>query len=127
MQPITDLSLWDKIKVSFRPIKKTHQKRDFPERLRVYRNNTPPLSNILDLHHKTVQEAYVTTQDFIKKHMKLGTKNIQIITGKGRMGQGAIRSEFEGWLDTPKFQKYIRTSEWTNDKGAINLCLKKHK
>jgi DNA-nicking Smr family endonuclease len=59
--------------------------------------------------------------------MQRGTKKIQIITGKGRMGQGAIRSEFESWLDTPQFRKYIQKCEWTNDKGAMNLCLKKRK
>ena len=127
MQPITDLSLWDKIKSSFNPIKKTHQQRDFPVKLHVRRCHRTPLPNVLDLHHKTVQEAYESTQSFIQKHMQRGTKKIQIITGKGRMGQGAIRSEFENWLDTPQFRKYIRTSEWTNDKGAMNLCLKKRK
>ncbi|MBP5343609.1 MAG: Smr/MutS family protein [Alphaproteobacteria bacterium] len=119
--------MWDKIKAHFNPIKKTHQQRELPDKLRVRRKNAVSLSNVLDLHHKTIQEAYVATQDFIQKHARLGTKNIQIITGKGRLGQGAIRSEFEGWLDTPKFRQYIRTNEWTNDKGAMNLCLKKTK
>ena len=79
------------------------------------------------MHHKTIQEAYLSTQEFLAKHTKLGTKKIQIITGKGRMNMGMIRSEFEGWLDTPIFKKYVQSGEWTHDKGAINLCLKKYK
>ena len=127
MQPVSDLSLWNKIKSSLIPIRKTHQPADFPPRLRVHRKQPVPYPNILDLHHKTVQEAYTSTQEFIRKHALLGTKNIQIITGKGHLGQGAIRSEFEGWLDTPQFRKYISAQQWTNDKGAMKLCLKKRK
>ena len=75
----------------------------------------------------TVQDAYDLTLSFIEKHYCLGTKKIQIITGKGREGKGLIRSEFPGWLDTTIFKQYIREIKWTNDKGAVNLWLKKNK
>ena len=128
MQQITaDMSLWNEVKESFTPIKKTHQQREMPKRLYVHKKQRQPVSNQLDLHHKTVQGAYLSTQEFIQRHVRLGTTQVQIITGKGHLRQGAIRTEFEGWLDTPQFRKYISKKEWTNDKGAMNLCLKKSK
>ena len=127
MKTVPDMSAWEEMKSGLVPLSKTHKKSDEPVRFRVYRKKQPAVSNVLDLHHKTVQEAYVCTQDFLAKHTRLGTKKIQIITGKGRTNAGVIRSEFEGWLDTPAFQKYVQCGAWTHDKGAINLCLKKHK
>ena len=86
-----------------------------------------PIIYCLDLHQLTIQDAYQKTRQFIEKHYKIGRKKIQIITGKGRNGQGAIRAEFSGWLDTERFKKYIRTINWTNDEGAVDLWLKKNK
>ena len=127
MQPVVDLSLWEKIKTTFVPLKKKHQKRDMPQRLTVKKVPANQISTTLDLHHKTVQDAYLETTDFISKHYNRGTRKIQIITGKGCEGRGAIRSEFFGWLETPTLQRYVLSSEWTKDKGAVNLCLKKRK
>ena len=68
MQPVTDMSWWDRIKSGLIPLKKTHQQPEFPVRLRVRRKPKQPLANTLDLHSQTVQEAYLSTQKFIQTH-----------------------------------------------------------
>lgn len=122
-----DNALWENLKQSVLPFKSGRKKEDIPPRLRVHRAPVKPVSYTLDLHQMTLEEAYNISHKFIQRHYKLGSKKIQIITGKGHMGGGAIRGEFGGWLDTPKFKQYIRETEWTNDKGAMNIWLRKNK
>jgi len=122
-----DADTWDKLKESVRPLDTKRAQKELPPRLKVRRTVQKPISYSLDLHRMTVQEAYQKTVQFIEKHHKIGTKKIQIITGKGQNGQGLIRSEFANWLDTKTLKQYIRESEWTNDKGAMDIWLNKHK
>ena len=127
MKKVNDTYLWNEYLASVIPLASDHKEADLPPRLKVKRAPALAVSYCLDLHQKTLQEAYQTTLSFIEKHYRLGSKQIQIITGKGREGKGAIRSEFQGWLDTAAFKKYIREWKWTNDKGAILLWFKKSK
>ena len=122
-----DMNIWEKFKQSVLRLNFGRKTEDLPPRLKVRRASLPPLSYSLDLHQMTLEEANQKTVRFIKKHYEIGTKHIQIITGKGRNGQGAIRSEFMGWLDTKILRPYIRETKWTNDQGAVDLWLKKNK
>ncbi len=122
-----DIELWDKLKKEIQPLKVDVVLKDLPPRLKVRYKFVKTLPLKLDLHRMTIQEAYLNTLQFVEKHYKIGTKSVQIITGKGREGQGAIRLEFMGWLETPIFKQYIRKTQWTNDKGAVDLWLKKSK
>jgi len=124
---VKDMVLWDKLKQDVQPLDVDVILHDLPPRLKVRYKFVPPLATRLDLHRMTVQEAYFKTLQFIEKHYKIGTKYVQVITGKGRLGQGAIRLEFSGWMDTPVFRQYIRKIQWTNDEGAVDLWLKKSK
>lgn len=123
---INDFELWEKLKQTVQPILSGSLDFPVPPRLKV-RRVIKTLPCVLDLHHKTLDEAYSETLNFLATHFQKGTKKVQIITGKGHAGEGAIHCEFDGWLDTAAFRAYIRASEWTNDKGAINLWLKKDK
>lgn len=127
MKQANDTELWNQLKQSVQPLAFNAAEQDLPPRLKVRRAPLSPVSYNLDLHHLTIQEAYQKTQQFIEKHYKIGTKHIQIITGKGREGKGAIHGEFAGWLDTTPFKQYIRQWEWKNDGGAANLWLRKKK
>jgi len=127
MIKLQDAALWDELKGSVQPLDCGVAEQDLPPRLRVRRAPPKPLAYCLDLHRMTLQEAHVATLQFILKHYKRGSKHIQIITGKGIEGKGAIRSEFAGWLDTRSFKEYIREWKWTNDEGAADLWLKKNK
>ena len=122
-----DANLWEDLKKSVQPFDSDRKQEDLPPRLRVHRAPIKPLAYCLDLHRMTVEEAYQKTVQFIEKHYKIGSKKIQIITGKGREGQGLIHLEFANWLDTNRLRQYIREAKWTNDEGAMNIWLKKNK
>ena len=121
---IPDEEAWEELKATVKPVK--HRvKLDLPKRLRVVRN-TPKLSQtILDLHGQTVQEAFESTNAFIKRARRAGLKKITIITGRGTTGKALIKNEFENWLDHPQISPHIRTHTWQNRGGAIKISLKK--
>ena len=121
---IADEKAWDDLKAGIISDKNTPL-RDIPKRLHVVRSKTAELSNILDLHGQTVQQAFDATVQFLSRHHRAKTKEVLIITGRGTMGQGLIKKEFDGWVKNPKVQKYVRTSAWQNRGGAIKITLKK--
>ena len=122
-----DINVWEKFKQSVFRLNFGRKTEELPPRLKVRRAAPRPLSYCLDLHKMTLEEAYQQTVHFIKKHYETGSKHIQIITGKGRNGQGAIHLEFMGWLDTKSLTPYIREIKWAHDKGAVEIWLKKNK
>ncbi len=127
MMKTEDNNLWEDLKRSVLPFNSGRQKGEIPPRLKVRRAQVKPVSYCLDLHRMTIEEAYQNTCRFVEKHYRIGSKKIQIITGKGREGRGLIHLEFLNWLDTKIFKQYIRATEWTNDGGAVNIWLKKKK
>ena len=126
MKQVQDIHLWDELKKTVQPLDFGMAEQELPPRLRVRRAPSKQIEYVLDLHQMTLQQAYQKTLQFIEKHHKIGSKKIQIITGKGREGKGLIRLEFSGWLDTNCFKRCIRTKKWTNDGGAVDLWLKKN-
>ena len=127
MKQAQDIQLWNDLKKTVRPLEAGRVDQDLPPRLKVRLAPVRPMSYTLDLHQMTLEQAYQSTLKFVDKHFKIGSKKIQIITGKGRLGKGLIRSEFPGWLETKPFKSCIREARWTNDKGAVDLWLKKSK
>ena len=120
---IPDEDLWNEVKTTLKPIKR-RVKKEMPKRLRAVRR-TPSISDFLDLHGLTVQEAFDKSSTFIQKARKIGLKEITIVTGRGTTGKALIKNEFEGWLGTPKFASNIRTYQWQNKGGAVKVSLKK--
>ena len=121
---IADEQVWDDLKAGILNQKNT-PKRDIPKRLHVVRPIPQELSSMLDLHGQTVQQAFDTTVQFLSRHYRAGSREVLIITGRGTTGQGLIKKEFDGWLNHPKIQKYVRSSAWQNRGGAIKITLKK--
>ena len=121
---VADEHLWEEVKATVKPVKR-RVKRDLPKRLRVVRGASKPPKTILDLHGKTVQEAFDATNSFVKKARLAGLKEITIITGRGTTGKALIKNEFLGWLENPKLSPHIRTHAWQNRGGAIKITLKK--
>ena len=121
---IADDQAWEDLKSGVLSKKNTFI-RDIPKRLHVVRSKNTELSNILDLHGQTVQQAFDTTLNFLSCHYRVGSREVLIITGRGTMGQGLIKKEFDGWLNHPKIQKYVRSSTWQNRGGAVKIFLKK--
>jgi len=121
---VADAHLWEEVKKTVKPVKR-RVKRDLPKRLRVVRGAPKLPQTTLDLHGLTVQEAFETSQKFIKRARLAGLKEITIITGRGTTGKALIKNEFEGWLENPTITPHIRTHTWQNRGGAMKINLKK--
>ena len=121
---IPDENLWEDIKATVKPVKR-RIKRDSPKRLRVIRVKSKSPQTFLDLHGLTVQEAFESTNIFIKRARRAGLKEITIITGRGTTGKALIKNEFEGWLENPNISSHIRAHAWQNRGGAVKIGLKK--
>lgn len=126
----SDLSLWESIKQTLKPLTRTRATEPipFPRRLRVHAVPARELMTTLDLHGLTVEEAYQTLRRFIQVHIRENTKLITIITGKGsREHEGLIHREVSGWLTTPFFRDRINQVRWLNGGGALEIMLKRKK
>lgn len=101
--------------------------KEIPPRLKVRKALLGELLYELDLHGKTLEEAYRITLQFINLHHKKGTKEITVITGKGSLKKGLIKNEIVFWLETKAFKDKINSFEWINDGGVLKITLKKDK
>ena len=66
-----------------------------------------PLEAWLDLHGLSQPEARNRLQQFIATALQNGFRNILVITGKGRMGQGVLRKNVPQWLSEPPLSDNI--------------------
>ncbi len=124
---VTDDSSWVEYAQSVQPLrqKKNLNPKTVPPRLKVRKTALGTLISTLDLHGKTLEEAYRLTKIFFDLHLKNGTKQISIITGKGLNGTGKIKNEIELWFETPFFKEKINAYHWENDGGVLSIRLKR--
>ena len=125
-----DLSLWDAIKKTIKPLTKDRavEPVPFPKKLRVRAAPQRILMNTLDLHGLTVEEAYQTLCRFFTIHLRENSKTIVVITGKGtKEKEGLIHKEIKNWLETPSFSEKINQVRWLNGGGALEIILKRKK
>ena len=66
-----------------------------------------PLEARLDLHGLSQLEARLRLQHFIATALQNGLRNILVITGKGRMGQGVLRVNVPKWLSEPPLSYHV--------------------
>jgi DNA-nicking Smr family endonuclease len=66
-----------------------------------------PLEARLDLHGLSQLEARHHLQQFIATALQNGLRNILVITGKGRAGQGVLRTNVPQWLSEPPLSDHI--------------------
>ena len=66
-----------------------------------------PLEARLDLHGLSQLDARHHLQQFIATALQNGLRNILVITGKGRMGQGVLRTNVPQWLSEPPLSDHI--------------------
>lgn len=117
------MDLWSTVKQTVFPLS-NHYPKDLPKRLNVIRKTTL-FPTILDLHGYTVQEAFNTTKSFILKSYRQNHREITIITGRGIMGQGLIKNEFDNWLEHKDISDLIIKYNWISNGGAVRIWLKK--
>lgn len=126
----TDISLWESIKRTLRPLSNNRaaEPHPLPKRLKVHAVPERILKMTLDLHGLTVEEAYQTLRRFLMVHQRENSKVITIITGKGSPAkEGLIHREIQNWLDTPFFKDKINEIRWLNGGGALEIRLKRNK
>lgn len=123
-----DESLWKEYTQSVRPLRQrqTLSQEIILPKLKA-RKTLTSLINTLDLHGKTLQEAYLITKTFIDLHFQKQSRHIHIITGKGINESGKIKNEIEFWFETPVFQEKIHSYVWENNGGVLKIILKRRK
>jgi DNA-nicking Smr family endonuclease len=79
-------------------------------------------SKRLDLHGKSITDAYSATCEFIIQQQLAGSKEIIIVTGKS----GAISREFTSWLaNIPQIATFIGIPDKRGEKfGSYRIFLK---
>ncbi|MDD4519764.1 MAG: hypothetical protein EOM53_00565 [Alphaproteobacteria bacterium] len=133
---IEDFDLWDKIKKSIQPIdKKSYIKEDdfqnplqsFAKKIAIHRHfpevlsfkpERKELSFSLDLHGKTLDEAFSLLSHFIVEHRRRGTEFVTIITGKGLKNEGLLKKNVPLWLENEKIKKHIVSTRKILDSRA---------
>jgi len=126
----SDISLWESIKKTLKPLVsgRVKEPRPFPKKLRVHAVPERVLMVTLDLHGMTVEEAYQTLKQFIAVHVREGSHLITVVTGKGSpQKEGLIHHEIQNWLDTSFFRDKIQAIRWLNGGGALEIRLKRKK
>lgn len=58
----------------------------------------------LDLHGMTQAQAHFRLYQFLVTAQQLGNRTILVITGKGKLGEGILRSQVPRWLNEPEFK-----------------------
>lgn len=122
-----DQALWDTYTQTVKPLKRSGFAKVtllFTPKRWFKRDKVHPVPEILDLHQMTLQEAFATFEKFLQTHFILGTKKIEVITGRGKNNSGLLKKEFPLWLDNPEIRDKIRTYRAQNE-GAFEIELRK--
>ncbi len=148
IKELSDMKIWEDYKKTVQPLKKTKRSRCFlsgardalpslsfiRRRFDVLATNkmkNGSLSDSLDLHHLTLQEAYEKVLSFIDAHFQKGSKEVLIITGKGLKTEGALKKNLPLWLEKEYFRKKIREYLPVKDSlgqfGSFKVFLKRKK
>lgn len=61
----------------------------------------------LDLHGHTQDTAHRELVDFLLHEADMGARCVLVITGKGRMGAGVLRSRLSDWIGDPALRAII--------------------
>lgn len=62
------------------------------------RRGKMPIEGTIDLHGCTQDQAHAMLNDFILRSYKGGKRCVLVITGKGRMGEGVLKTKFPQWI-----------------------------
>jgi DNA-nicking Smr family endonuclease len=82
----------------------------------------------LDLHGHTQDTAFRELAEFLLTQRAIGARCVLVITGKGRLGGGVLRSRFLDWIGSaeirPLLAGYSRAHVRHGGDGAFYLLLK---
>lgn len=95
----------------------------------IFNNSTvqPSISSILDLHGHTEDTAYMAISQLLASNYQNGSREVTVITGKGKGGIGILRRLVPHWLDT-SLSGYVRSYNFDpKNTGQLIVHLKKEK
>lgn len=82
----------------------------------------------IDLHGHTQDTAHREVVDFILRQAGLGARCVLVITGKGRLGTGVLRSRLFDWIADPDLRPFIAGYATAHPRhggsGAVYLFLR---
>ena len=82
----------------------------------------------IDLHGHTQDSAHREVIDFILRQAGLGARCVLVITGKGRLGTGVLRSRLFDWIADPALRPFIAGYATAHPRhggsGAVSLFLR---
>jgi len=99
------------------------------DRRRFARAGQPAIEARLDLHGLTQAEAHRALARFIERAMREGLRDVLVITGKGRAGEGILREAVPRWLAEPALRARLVAATPAGPQhggsGALYLRLKR--
>ena len=85
----------------------------------------------LDLHGLSQEQAHKQLVSFISQAIQRNFRNVLIITGKGREGNGVLRQKVPTWLKDAPLVQYINAISYAQPqdggKGALYIRLKRQR
>ena len=85
----------------------------------------------LDLHGLGRSEAYERLLRFLAASCKKHLRHVLIITGKGRTGEGILRTALPHWLNEPKLREHVAAiapaRAEKGGSGALHVLLRKQR
>ena len=101
---------------------------DRGEERRVRRGRVP-FGASLDMHGHTQMTGRASLLAFVSQNRTLGETSVLVITGKGRDGQGILKTRLLEWIAEPDFRLhvsgYARANQRHGGEGAYYLFLKR--
>ena len=94
-----------------------------------FRTGRLPPARTLDLHGYTVQRAFHALESFLRSAHTEHLRCVEIITGRGGAGGGAIRREFPLWINRPELRAVILAAAHPHaaNEGAVRLLIRRHR
>jgi DNA-nicking Smr family endonuclease len=115
MTAIKDMGLWNFVKSKIRPLGSKAPQRAASLPMSLARAPVPPS---IDLHGRTVQDAYDTVRTYVAAALAAGHENVVVVTGRS----GTIRAEFPHWAEK---LPGVRRAEVLPGDGAFRLKLRR--
>ena len=100
------------------------------KREKFLRQGNVEIEATLDLHGMTQSEAFDALSSFMRQSLKMGRRHLLIITGKGRLGTGVLRSNLKNWLgQLPEISAILAirpAAPKHGGDGAFYVVMRKH-
>jgi DNA-nicking Smr family endonuclease len=88
-----------------------------------------PIGARLDMHGLDQDQARATLEAFIRRAFSQGHRAVLVITGKGKVGQGVLRTRTPEWLADPSLREMVAGVSTADRRhggeGALYVALKR--